>query len=454
MAPDSDKPTPLPGSSLPERFTRSPASRLAAPVARFLEIEAASGILLILCTAAALFAANSSWAESWDHFWHTKISLAIGEWKLALSLAHWVNDGLMTVFFFVVGLEIKREMLEGELRSLRRAALPIVGAIGGMVLPATIFLLLERSPTGQRGWGIPMATDIAFAVGILALLGKRVPPGLKVFLLALAIADDLGAILVIAIFYSSNVALWPLVLAGGGLVVVSVFSRLGVRSIGVYTLLGAAIWLAMIHSGIHPTVAGVALGLMTPGRAWIERPSLVEWMLSALDRLDGEVERQHVHERHRLLARLTRVANEAISPLERLETALHPWVAFIVMPIFALANAGVAIQPQAAGHRVALAVAAGLLIGKPLGIVLFSWLAVTLRLAQLPAQVGWRSMLGAGLLGGIGFTMSLFIASLALSGVELSAAKIGTLGGSALSGLLGLVVLWAVLPAERRARLE
>ncbi|MEX2027049.1 MAG: Na+/H+ antiporter NhaA, partial [Pirellulaceae bacterium] len=373
----------------------------------------------------------------------------LGSWVLSSSLAHWVNDGLMTVFLFVVGLEIKRELVDGELRSLRQAALPLVGALGGMVVPAAIYLLLQGRGEGQRGWGIPMATDIAFAVGILALLGQRVPIGLKIFLLALAIADDIGAILVIALFYSTGLVPMALALAGIGLLLVAGMNRIGVRSIGIYTIVGVAIWLAMFQSGIHPTVAGVVLGLMTPGRAWVPGESLVEMMLGAVDRLDGEIERTHSHDHYLLMGNLTRVATETVSPLERLEVTLHPWVAFGIMPIFALANAGVAIETRAAGSGIALAVAAGLLVGKPLGIALFSWVAVRLGWASLPTGVSWASLIGAGCLGGIGFTMSLFIASLALQDTNLDAAKIGTLSGSLLSGTLGLILLFLVLPKRQ-----
>ena len=419
------------------------------PLARFLEIESASGILLVICTIIALVLANSPWAAAWNAFWHTHVHIGAGTWQLDASLAHWVNGGLMTVFVFLVGLEIKRELIDGELRTVRKAALPIVAAIGGMAAPAAIFLLLAGSGAGARGWGIPMATDIAFAVGILALLGRRVPIGLKIFLLALAIADDIGAILVIALFYSGAIKVAALGLAALGLALIFGMNRLGVRSVVAYWLVGAGVWLAMHYSGIHPTIAGVALGLMTPGRAWVAGESLTELLLDAVDRLDGEIERPHG--RSRLVGDLTLTARESISPLERLEVALHPWVAFVIMPIFALANAGVALQPAAATHQIAWAVAAGLLIGKPLGITLFAWLAVKSGAAQLPAGVNWRAVLGAGCLGGIGFTMSLFIASLALEGTLLDAGKIGILAGSTISAAAGLALLLAFLPAAPTA---
>jgi NhaA family Na+:H+ antiporter len=319
-----------------------------------------------------------------------------------------------------------------------------------MIAPAAIYLLWAGTGEGQRGWGIPMATDIAFAVGILALLGRRVPIGLKIFLLALAIADDIGAIVVIALFYAGAIQLSALGLAALGLAIAFGMNRLGVRGIAAYTIVGAGIWLAMFYSGVHPTVSGVALGLMTPGRAWVAGKSLVDVLLEAVDRLDGQID--HPHNHSCVVRDLTVTARETLSPLERLEAALHPWVAFVIMPIFALANAGVALQPAAATHGIAAAVAMGLVLGKPLGIVLFSWLAIRLGAAQLPAEVTWRSLLGAGCLGGIGFTMSLFIAGLALEGVLLDASKIGILAGSTTSAALGLVVLVAFLPAAKPAK--
>jgi NhaA family Na+:H+ antiporter len=321
-----------------------------------------------------------------------------------------------------------------------------MAAIGGMVAPAAIYLGLQYGTQAESGWGIPMATDIAFVVGFLALLGARAPLGLKILLLALAIADDIGAVLVIALFYSTDIALLPLGLAAAGFALVYLFNRAGVRTVTVYVITGTAIWLAFFYSGIHPTVAGVMLGLMTPGSAWLGQTALREVIADAIDRLDGVRDRPHAPEHKQLAGELKTTAQETISPLERLETALHPWVAFVIMPLFALANAGVPIEPAAFGQPVALAVAAGLVIGKPLGIVLFSWLAVRAGWASLPAGVGWPAMIGAGCLAGIGFTMSLFIAALALQGELLDAAKIGILAGSAVSAILGMVLLVLTLP--------
>jgi NhaA family Na+:H+ antiporter len=429
-----------------ERLPKRPVDRLVRPFVRFLQVESASGLVLLACTAVALVLANSPWAETYDAFWHTHLSIAIGDWTLNESLAHWVNDALMTIFFFVVGLEIKRELVDGELREPKKAALPVMAAIGGMVAPAAIYLGLQYGTQAESGWGIPMATDIAFVVGFLALLGARAPLGLKILLLALAIADDIGAVLVIALFYSTDIALLPLGLAAAGFALVYLFNRAGVRTVTVYVITGTAIWLAFFYSGIHPTVAGVMLGLMTPGSAWLGQTALREVIADAIDRLDGVRDRPHAPEHKQLAGELKTTAQETISPLERLETALHPWVAFVIMPLFALANAGVPIEPAAFGQPVALAVAAGLVIGKPLGIVLFSWLAVRAGWASLPAGVGWPAMIGAGCLAGIGFTMSLFIAALALQGELLDAAKIGILAGSAVSAILGMVLLVLTLP--------
>lgn len=421
-----------------------PVERWTRPLARFLEIESASGFVLVTCTIAALAIANSPWAEAYDHFWHTHLSIQWGSWTLEHSLAHWVNDGLMTLFFFIVGLEIKRELVSGELRELRKAALPGIAALGGMLVPAAIYWSLRHGQEGEAGWGIPMATDIAFVVGMLAILGRRVPIGLKIMLLALAIVDDIGAVLVIALFYSSSIAVAWLAWAGLGLLITLVLRYIGVRSIGVYLLVGIGIWLACLYSGIHPTVAGVILGLMTPAQAWV-RPTLVyDIATQAVAALREHS--NHAPEHRTALRNLRAVAREADSPLERLESNLHVWIAFVVMPLFALANAGVKLELGALNDPIAWSVAAGLVIGKPLGIFVFCWLAVKVGLAQLPAGMNWSTMLGAGCLAGIGFTMSLFIANLALDEAHLAAGKVGTLGGSVISAALGFVLLQWLLP--------
>ena len=430
-----------PASHLPPQ----PIRRFTRPLAKFLHVESASGIVLIVCTVAALALANSGAAKWWADLWHTHVALEIGAFKLAGDLGHFVvNDVLMTIFFFVVGLEIKRELVAGELRDPRKAALPVAAALGGMVVPALIYFLLQRGQPGERGWGVPMATDIAFVVGVMALLGPRVPFGLKIMLLSLAIADDIGAVVVIAVFYSTGVSATMLGLAAAGLAGVYAMNRLGVRAVWVYAAVGALVWLAMLKSGVHPTIAGVTLGLMTPAWAWVGEEAL---RMVATD-LVAKIEDVTINPETPELETLAFAAHESVSPLERLETLLHPWVGFVIMPLFALANAGVAIKVAEITSPVAVAVAVGLFVGKPLGIVLFSWLAVRAGIAKLPAGVNWLVLLGGGFLAGIGFTMSLFVAGLALKDDLLAAGKIGTLCGSLASATVGATIL--VLALRKR----
>jgi NhaA family Na+:H+ antiporter len=435
------------------------ASRLARPLRRFLAIQAASSILLLAATLVALAVANSPWREGWWHFWHQRAAIEIGGFELALSLAHWVNDALMAIFFFVVGLEIKRELTIGELASRAQAMLPVFGALGGMLVPAAIYLAVQPGGEAAAGWGIPMATDIAFAVAALAMLGTRVPPGLKVFLLALAIVDDLGAVIVIAVFYTDEVRVSALLAALLGLGLVHAIRLAGVRAYGPYFALGAAVWLAMLASGVHATVAGVVLGLLTPVHT-VGRDTLMARLRESVEEaLGGDGGDAAPARPDAVLQRVRDLSREAQSPLEYLTHRLHPWVAFGVMPVFALANAGVALDARTLGdpaaRRVALAVGLGLLIGKPVGIALFALGAARLRLAALPAGVGAGALLGTGLLGGIGFTMALFIDALAFGeGPLASAAKLGILAASVLACAGGLLVLSRVLPRAAGASRE
>lgn len=421
---------------------RTPVDRLVAPLVRFMHVESSGGLVLVAATAIALALANSPLAEWFHHFWETPFGVTFGDFGLIEPLRHWVNDGLMTLFFFVVGLEIKREVVSGELADPRKALLPVIAALGGMVVPAVVYSLAIWGRPGREGWGVPMATDIAFVVGFLTLLGSRVPNGLKVLLLSLAIADDIGAVLVIAVAYSGAIGTGPLAAAAAGFGLVVLLRWLGVRSVAVYCVIGAGIWYAVLKSGVHPTVAGVALGLLTPARPLIGRGILVDAVGELYDRLRG-IQQGEPQE-----------APEATSPAERLEHALHPWVAFLIMPVFALANAGVRVEPSALTTPVALAVVAGLALGKPIGIVFFSWLSVRLGLTRLPRGVDWRAMFGAGCLGGIGFTMSFFIAGLALRGDLLDDAKIGILAGSAISAALGCLLLVMSLRDRREPVME
>jgi NhaA family Na+:H+ antiporter len=415
---------------------------------KFLKTEATSGILLLMCTVLALLTANSPWSSAFTDFWQTKVGLTIGSFQLYKPLLLWINDGLMTIFFFVIGLEIKREIVFGELRNPRKAALPVAAALGGMLVPAAIYLSviflagggLNSDTPGVRGWGVPMATDIAFVVGFLALLGSRVPLELKIFLLTLAIVDDLGAILVIAVGYSVKTSLIFLLIAVASFVLIVLVRLIGVRMVPFYVLLGAASWLAFLKSGVHPTVAGVVLGVLTPATPWIPRQKGAQWAQD-LAKFLADYTSSDALERVEVVRKLSFAARETIAPLDRLEIALHPWVALVIMPLFALANAGVQVELSSVQEPVAWAVVAGLFVGKPLGILAFSVLAVQCKLAQLPRGVNWGVLLGASFLAGIGFTMSLFIAGLALENQLLLAGKIGTLIGSTLSAVCGMGIL-------------
>jgi len=421
---------------------RGPIQVITEPLARFLHVEAASGVVLLLCAAVALIAANSAWSESYLAFWKMPLGFSIGDFSVVHSLKHWINDGLMALFFFVIGLEVKRELVLGELRDLRRAALPVSAALGGMIVPAAIYLLLQGGEAGARGWGIPMATDIAFVVGCLAILGDRVPKILRVVLLSLAIVDDIGAILVIAVGYTESLDVTMLLLGFLGLAIIFVLGRSGVRSFGVYIVLGTLVWFAFHESGVHATIAGVLLGLLTPARSYVSEGALADVLERAREVLHGGDWHVLPH-RSDAVRSFTHTAREVISPVEYLEGALHPWSSF------ALANAGVPFSPADFGEPVAIAVMVGLVIGKPLGVLLFSWLAVKLITKSLPEGLSWRALFGGACLAGIGFTMALFIAELALAEPSLSAAKVGVLGASAMAALLGMTVLLIVLPSKK-----
>jgi Na+:H+ antiporter, NhaA family len=418
----------------------APIDSLMAPIRRFLRVEAASGFLLLAAAVVALLLANSSAAESVAKFWKTLVGFQIGEFEFRLSLKHIIDDGLMVIFFFVIGLEVKREIALGELRELRRAALPLAAALGGMIFPAGIYLLLQAGREGMRGWGIPMATDIAFVVGCMAVLGRRVPHGLRVLILSLAIVDDIGAILVIAIGYTDAIHWNWLALGFAGLGFVWLLGKFGVRSFLVYTIVGICIWFCIHESGVHATIAGVALGLLTPARSRLSESTVSRLLVRAKGVIGGD-EWQQDHHRAERLMRFQQSTREVISPLEYLIHLLHPWVSFIIMPLFALANAGVPLKLADLAAPVAVAVSLGLLLGKPLGIVLLSWLAVKLRVAALPEGVSWRHLVAGGILGGIGFTMALFIAELALKDTLLDTAKVGVLAGSFVSAIVGIMML-------------
>jgi len=439
------------------------AQRVADPFLRFADLEVAGAVVLLLMTALALAWANSPWGHTYEEFWSTKAGISVGPWfELSLSLGHWVNDGLMAIFFFVVGMEIKREMVLGELSTLRRALLPVIAALGGMIVPAAVYASFHWGEPTLRGWGIPMATDIAFAVAALSLLGSRVPHGLRVFLLALAIADDLGAVSVIAIFYTEEIHLGALGMAGIGLAAVWLLNFAGVRSFLLFAVLGGFVWYETHHSGVHATIAGVLLGFLTPTTRDLEaKETLLDHGKDALDRLrgvllgDGDDEEldQGAHTRHKVLVTLQAVGRQAMSPLDFLALTFERWVAFFIMPVFALANAGVVIEPATLGDPVSqlvgIAVALGLLLGKPVGIAVFSWVSVRTGVAVLPRGVNWEAILATGVLAGIGFTVALFVTALAFSDpAAVAGAKIGILAGSLLATVIGLAILARALPPK------
>ena len=417
-----------------------PLARLVArPVREFLRVEAAGSLLLLLAAAVALVWANSPWAESYDALWHAHLTIDVGPLHLDESLQHWVNDALMVIFFFVVGLEIKYELVNGDLRDPKTAALPIVAAIGGMAVPAGLYIALNPPGSdGAAGWGIPMATDIAFAVGVLGILGRRIPSAARLFLLTLAIVDDIGAILVIAIFYTADLSLGWLVIAIGLLGAMVVARVLRIWTLVVYAVLGAGVWFALLESGVHATLAGVAIGLLAP----------------ATPLLKEEVAREHAREAlrdntldHDELAKLRFLLKESVSVVERLQGTLHPVSAYVVLPVFALANAGVELSGMGKvfTDSVGLGIVLGLVVGKPVGILAASWLAVRLGLGRLPERTTWAMVLGLGAVGGIGFTVSLFIAGLSFPGAEAltDEAKIAILLASVIAAAVGVVLLLA-----------
>jgi NhaA family Na+:H+ antiporter len=427
-----------------------PISRLIRPFQEFARIQASSGILLILCTVVALVWANSPWADSYTRLLGTYVTIGADGFSIRETVLHWINDGLMAIFFFVVGLEIKREVLVGELSSFRKASMPIAAAIGGMAVPALLYLLVNRGGPGAAGWGVPMATDIAFALGVLALLGSRVPTALKVFLTAFAIADDIGAVLVIALFYTASINLIALALAFGFLAVAVLANWSGVRSPLVYGLIGLVTWIAFLFSGIHATVAGVLLALTIPASARIDPDTFLQRARDVVTRFehagvskDGTISMSG--ERLSAVHTLERAAERVQTPLHRMEHMLIPWVTFCIMPIFALANAGVSLGGVGGAGLVApvpLGILLGLVLGKPLGVTAAVWIAVRLGLGTLPSGVTWRHIHGAGWLGGIGFTMALFIAGLAFpDAAQLSAAKLGILSASLAAGIVGYLIL-------------
>ncbi|MCA9132020.1 MAG: Na+/H+ antiporter NhaA [Planctomycetales bacterium] len=421
--------------------------RIVESLRRFLHIEAASGVVLMVCTCIAITAANSPWADAYLNFWKIELGISFGDYEFRHSLKHWINDGLMAIFFFVIGLEVKREIVLGDLSNLRKASLPIAAALGGMIVPAAVYLLFHWGQPTMRGWGVPMATDIAFVVGCMALIGSRVPHSLRILLLSLAIVDDIGAILVIAIGYTEDLSWNWLLVAAAGIGLVHMCARVGIRRFPVYFATGMIVWFAFHESGVHATIAGVILGLMAPAQAFI-RPGRFRELLHRIGQVFEGNGWESSHGRAETVRRFQHLTRETVSPIEYLLNRLHPWTSFVIMSLFALANAGVPLQLEDLSHPISLAIVCGLVFGKPLGIILFSWVAVRLGLAQLPSNINWSILFAAGCLAGIGFTMSLFIAGLAFGSDVLDTAKVGVLVGSAASAALGITFLLWTLPRK------
>jgi NhaA family Na+:H+ antiporter len=437
--------------------------RVSSLAQEFTRLAASGGIVLLIATLVALAWANSPWSTAYFRLWETELAFTLGGFTFSESLLEWVNEALMVIFFFVVGLEIKREVTTGELASPRRAAMPIAAALGGMVTPALFYLAFNAGGPGAPGWGIPMATDIAFTLGLLTLLGNRVPFSLKVFFTALAIADDLGAVLVIAIFYTAGISWVSLAVGAVFLLALIGLNRARVYATLPYALLGIGLWLAFLESGIHPTIAGVLLALTIPTRSPPNTRALLAQVVSLLEGFDlpREWRAEPDSQRQATLNTLEVVADRMRSPAQRLEHDLNPWTTYLILPLFALANAGVVLSGEGAGQPslfdpIGVGILFGLVLGKPLGISLFSWLAVRLGWAELPSGVGWAQLFSASWLAGIGFTISLFITNAAFADPALQAtAKLAILIASLLAAGLGWALLRLTSPQyDRVTRME
>ncbi len=420
--------------------------KVATPFEHFIHAQTTTGMILMFMTVLALVLANTPLTESYANFFHTKVDLTVGSWQLSHTIHHWINDGLMAIFFFLIGLEIKREVLVGELSNLKVAILPILAAIGGMAFPALIYFAINSGGEGVSGWGIPMATDIAFAISALVLLGKRIPTALVTFLVALAIVDDLGAVLVIAIFYTEQISMFPLALAGGAFLVLLSFNRFGIHMILPYFIVGILLWFFMLESGVHATIAGVIAAMAIPSKPKETPSDFTQSTQNLLEEYDNYPidESQTINEKQKAILINIQDKIDAIgTPASRLERGLHLPVALIIIPLFALANAGISIDFSSIGttlmEPVSLGIVAGLIIGKVLGIFGVSWLAIKLKIAQLPKNSSMTQIFGVAFLGGIGFTMSIFVADLAFVGnAELIfQAKVGILFASLFAGLFG-----------------
>lgn len=425
-----------------------PIDKILKPINRFIHHEYTSGLVLLLGVILAIVWVNSPFSESYHHFWEVDFTLSFDSYELKHPLHIWINDGLMAIFFFVIGLELKREFMAGELSSLSKAALPMVAALGGMLVPAVIYFLINRNTASAHGWGIPMATDIAFALTLVSVAGKHIPASVKVFLSALAVADDLGAVLVIAFFYSSNLQIVPLSVGFGFLLLLIAGNALGVRNTAFYLIIGFAVWVGFLLSGIHATIAGVLVAFTIPARTLVEEKVYA----GKLRQLSYDFEHQipdnstlTTPAQHRIIEEIKQLSLAAQTPLQKIEHSLHPWVAFIIMPLFALANAGIVIGSNFLStiiNPVSIGVVTGLLVGKFIGVLLFTWLMVKTRLGVLPEAATWKHIAGVAALAGIGFTMSLFVSALAFEQQAMvDEAKYGILIASVIAASVGYLIL-------------
>jgi NhaA family Na+:H+ antiporter len=459
-----DRPSTVEGASPAHRlrfWRRGPGpfvpNRALEAAQEFLATEASGGIVLVAAALVALVWVNSPLDREYFSLWHTQIVMDVGLLRIDEDLQHLVNDGLMAFFFFVVGLEIKRELVRGELSDPKRALLPTAAALGGMLVPAAIYAAINAGGEGSRGWGIPMATDIAFAVGVLSLVSRRIPFGVKVFLLSMAIVDDMGSILVIAVFYTEQLSLGPLALALLAFLAVVLLTGAGVRSLIMYMILGSLLWVAMLKSGLPATLTGVALALVTPSHPTYDRSSFSSTVSGLLDHFRMALQSGDQGDQEEILSEIEDLAQGSEAPLERFERTLHPWVSYLIMPVFALANAGMVLNPDtisdAASSPVTHGIIAGHVAGKVLGISLFAWLAVRLGWCALPTATSWAHIIGVAMLGGIGFAVSLFVTGLAFDDARLVAdAKMGILVGSVIAGSAGFLWLRSLPEVEQEPR--
>ncbi|GLU57173.1 Na+/H+ antiporter NhaA [Dyadobacter frigoris] len=432
-------------------MAKSPIDQILSPVSKFIHQEFTGGIILFINVIVAIVWVNSPWGESYHHLWDTKLSIGFHDFVFSRPLHVWINDGLMALFFFVIGLELKREFIAGELSTLKKASLPMMAALGGMLVPAGIYFLLNKNLESEHGWGIPMATDIAFALSLLSMAGRHIPGSVKVFLSALAVADDLGAVLVIAFFYTAHIAFTPLIFAGVLLAILTIGNLLGVRSTLFYLIIGIAVWGGFIFSGVHATIAGVLVAFTIPARTKIDENEYVSKIRTYITNFENEIPQNGsltTAEQHQTIEKIKKLSTDAETPLQKIEYSLHPWVAFVIMPLFALANAGMVIGSDFFSsllNPVSIGVSAGLLAGKFIGVLLFTYLMVRFKFSELPYQTTWNHIIGVAMLAGVGFTMSLFITGLAFSHAEMvDQAKYGILLASVIAGVSGIVFLKSI----------